>query len=102
MVRRGLTEFLLEPMIKTIFVTLAVVGVACFLLIFWWIEPKVQGYLDKSDYLIERELLEEAESYRIEAGTLNDWILPIAEIGFVLLVLPTIFFFWTSKNAKRK
>jgi hypothetical protein len=89
-------------MVKKIFVTLAAVGVACFMFIFFWVEPKVQSYLDKSDYLIERGLIEEAESYRIEGETLSDWILPIAEIGFVLVVLPTIYFFWTFKNAKQK
>ena len=101
MAQLGLTASHLNPVIKQFFITTAVVGVACFLCIFLWLNPKVQTLLDKSIYLVERGLLEEAESYRTEASSLNDWIIPIATVGFLLLVLSSFFFSWTYKNANR-
>jgi|GEM_PF-2745025 hypothetical protein len=80
-------------MSKTIFKLFAIAGISCFLIIFWWLNPKVQSLLDKSNYLLELGLLEEAESYREQAGALNDWTLPIATIGFIFALTSVLYFF---------
>ena len=69
--------------------TLAVLGIACFIVDVAWINHEVQSLLIQNKNLLELGLNEEAAHYKIQADTLSTWKMPIAILGFAF-VLPFV------------
>ena len=91
-------------MIKSIVYILAMLGVGCFIYIYFWRSAEVDNLLDHASNLIELELYEESIQYSKEAVELSSWRVLIAILGF-FLTLPMSFYivkYGLFKNAKRQ
>lgn len=76
---------------RNIVTVLFLLGVSCFLYDFVWLIPEIDMLLDQSSALIPLGLYEEAKQYQTEAMALSAWVVPIAVVGF-LLIMPLNYF----------
>ncbi len=77
---------------------LALLGISCFLYIVVWLDPEIKSLLTQGNDLARLGLFEEAAPYKHEAMALSRWMLPLAMLGFFLLIPLSFYILFTSKK----